>query len=185
MNSTVSFRHMKASDPIRMYVEEKVTKLDKFFDHGAEAHVTLSVEKHQHFAHIELRTSGAMRMRSDEKSEDMYSSIDAAVEKIVKQVKRYRSKVRDQHRDTKSRELSHQVIEVPRSRSDDDAIEQPQVVRQETIVAKEMNRDDAVLQMDLLNTDFLVYTDPISHHVHVMYRLDDGQYGLIETMSDA
>jgi len=172
---------MKTSEPIRQYVEERVGKLDKFFDSRAEAQVTLSVEKHQHFAHIELRTAGALRIRSDEKSEDMYASIDAAVEKLIKQVKRYRAKARDHHREQRSRELPHHIIEVPRTvPPNEDVVEKPQLVREETIVAKEMNRDDAVLQMDLLNSDFLVFTDPISHNVNVIYRLNDGQYGLIE-----
>ena len=56
----------------------------------------------------------------------------------------------------------------------------PQIVKQETIVAREMNVEDAVMQMDLLNSDFLVFTNMISHQVSVVYRMPDGQLGLIE-----
>jgi putative sigma-54 modulation protein len=172
---------MKPSDPIREYVEEKISKVSKLLDKGGEAHVTLSVEKHNHLAAIELITDGALRIRAEEKSEDMYGSIDAATEKINTQVKRYRTKLRDLHRDTpmRSRELPQKIVRVNRS-GQDDVADTPQVVRQETLVAREMSLDDAVLQMDLLGSDLLVFTDSISHHVNVMYRLPDGQYGLID-----
>lgn len=178
MKCAVTFRHMKPSDPIREYAEEKVEKISKLIDRGTEAKVILSVEKHLHVAHIELLTHGSLRLRGVEKSQDMYGSIDLAVEKILRQVKRYRSKIRN-HRETTTggRELPHKVLNYPEEEGPDKV---PQIVRQETIVAKEMNVDDAVMQMDLLDTDFLVFTNAISHRVNVVYRLEDGQYGLIE-----
>ena len=180
MKCSVTFRHMKASDPIREYAEEKVDKITKLIDRGGEAQVILSVEKHLHVAHIELLTDGSLRMRGIDKSEDMYASIDAAVERIVRQVKRYREKIKS-HRESTSlgRELPHHILSV--TNGEEERIgEIPQIVRQETIVAREMNVDDAVMQMDLLNTEFLVFTNAISHQVNVVYRLPDGQYGLIE-----
>ena len=182
MKCSVTFRHMKASDPIRDYAEEKVEKITKLIDRGGEAKVVLSVEKHLHVAHVELVTDGSLRLRGIDKSEDMYASIDAAVERIVRQVKRYREKIKS-HRETSSigRELPHQILAMPtEDASGGDEAPLPQIVRQETIVAREMNVDDAVMQMDLLNTEFLVFTNAISHQVNVVYRLPDGQLGLIE-----
>ena len=178
MKCSVTFRHMKASDPIREYAEEKIDKVSKLIERGSEAQVVLSVEKHLHVAHIELLTDGSLRMRGIDKSEDMYASIDSAVERIVRQVKRYREKIKS-HRESSAigRELPHQVYMVPEL---EENVELPKIVRQETIVAREMNVDDAVMQMDLLNAEFLVFTNAISHHVNVVYRLPDGQYGLIE-----
>ena len=79
MKVSVTFRHMKPSDPIREYAEDRIDKITKIIDRGGEAQVVLSVEKHLHVAHIELLTEGALRIRSIEKTEDMYGSIDAAV----------------------------------------------------------------------------------------------------------
>ena len=184
MKCSVTFRHMKPSDPIREYAEEKIEKLQKLIDKGGEAHVVLSVEKHLHVAHIELMTDGSLRLRGEEKSQDMYGSIDEAVEKIVRQVKRYRSKIRDHKREptTPGRELPHKVLFVP---EEADNAKGPQIVRQETITAREMNVDDAVMQMDLMNQDFLVFTNSITHHVNVVYRMPDGHYGLIEARAQA
>src|SRR3990167_6445947 len=118
MQSVVSFRHMKPSDPIREYVEEKVSKIGKLLDRRAEAQIVLSVEKHLHVAHIELVTDGSLRMRGVEKSADMYGSIDEAVEKILRQVKRYREKIknhREPHATQTGRELPHSVLQMPAS----------------------------------------------------------------------
>jgi putative sigma-54 modulation protein len=186
MKCSVTFRHMKPSETIREYVDEKIGKVGKLLDKGGEAHVVLSVERHNHLATIELITDGALRIRAEEKSEDMYGSIDEAVEKINTQVKRYRTRLRDLHRDSpgRGRELPHQILRLNKT-GEDDGVEKPQVVRQETLVAREMNVDDAVLQMDLLGSEFLVFTDIITHHLNVMYRLPDGQYGLIDARPPA
>lgn len=180
MKCSVTFRHMNPSDPIRDFVQERVEKLGKLIERGGEAHVTLSVEKHQHVAHIELMTDGSLRLRGEDKSGDMYTSIENAVEKIIKQVKRYRSKIRDHHRDGADRGsvLPHKVFTMPEEREDVSKV--PQIVRSETIVAREMSVDDAVMQMDLLNSDFLVFTNALSRAVNVVYRMPDGHYGLIE-----
>jgi putative sigma-54 modulation protein len=189
MKCQVTFRHMKASDPIRQYVEEKVSKLNRLIDEDrAEAHVVLSVEKHQHLAHFELIISGALRVRADEKGDDLYSCIDLGVDKLLSQVRRFRDKVRNRRADSsvKLREIPFQVIDLPKTGTDDDVVfDQPQVVRTETMVAKEMNLQEALVQMDLLNSDLLVYTDRDSRKVNVLHRLPQGQYGLIETHAAA
>ena len=178
MKVSVTFRHMKPSDPIREYAEERIDKITKILDRGGEAQVVLSVEKHFHVAHIELLTEGALRIRSIEKSEDMYGSIDMAVDKIFRQVKRYREKIKSHREAMNGRELPHQILEMPEEVQTNGS--PPKIVRTETIVAKEMNVDDAVMQMDLLHSDFLVFTNASSHQVNVVYRLADGQFGLIE-----
>ena len=187
MKCKVTFRHMKPSDPIREYVEEKVSKLDRLMNEDrSEVHVVLSVEKLEQIAHFELIIAGALRVRADERSESMYSSIDVAGDKMVSQVKRYRSKTRDHHRSEvhKLREVPYQVIHLPKN-ADDEPVDdvKPQVIRHDRMVAQEMNLNDAVVQMDMLNSDFLVFTDSESHKMNVMYRLPDGQFGLIETQS--
>ncbi len=181
MKCTVTFRHLKPSDPIRQYTAEKIEKVSKLIERGSEAKVTLSVEKHLHVAHIELLTDGSLRLRGIEKSADMYSSIDLAVEKILRQVKRYRSKIRD-HREASSngRVLPHHILEVAEPQVE---LTPPKIVRQETIVAREMNLDDAVMQLDLLDSEFLVFTNADNHRVNVVYRMADGQYGVIEAQA--
>jgi putative sigma-54 modulation protein len=188
MKVSVTFRHMKPSDPLREYVEEKVRKAGKLLNGSSEAHVVLSVEKHLSMAHIELITGGAFRVRADERAEDMYATIDLATDKLVQQLKRFREKVRDSHRANRGRELPHRVLRITEAPPPGTEVPgqelKPQLIRQETIVAHEMSVEEALEKMDLLNSDFLVFTDDESHHVSVMYRLPDGSFGLIEARPD-
>lgn len=182
MKISVTFRHMSSTEALDAYVKEKVGKVAKLLNDACEAHVVLSVERHMHQAHIELITGGAFRIRADERSEDMYQSIDLASDKLAKQVKRYREKTRD-HRDAnvRGRELQHQIFRArAEAEGQDVSTEKPHVLRTETITAQAMTVDDAMIKMDLLNSEFLVFTDTNTHHVNVMYRMHDGSYGLIE-----
>ncbi|NJK89824.1 MAG: ribosome-associated translation inhibitor RaiA [Myxococcales bacterium] len=178
MKCSVTFRHMKPSDAVRQYAEERVDKVTRLIDREVEAQVILSLESHLHVAHIELVTDGSLRIRGLDKSSDMYASIDSAVDRILRQVKRYRSKIRN-HRESgaNGRELPHRVFSVDELEPE---TKTPQIVRQETVIARSMTVDDAVMQMDLMDTDFLVFTNAESQQVNVVYRLPDGQYGLIE-----
>jgi len=179
MKCSVTFRHMRKSEALRGYVEEKVDKVTRLIDRGGEAQATLSVEKHLHVAHIELVIDGTLRIRGMDKSEDMYASIDAAVERIIRQVKRYRSKINDHRPSSHSgRELPHRILQGPSL--EDNEVKVPQVVSKETIVARTMSVDDAVMQLDLASDDFLVFTNAISQRINLVYRMEDGQYGLIE-----
>lgn len=187
MKITVTFRHMSSTDALRAYVEEKVGKVAKLLNDACEAHVVLSVERHLHQAHIELITGGAFRIRADERGEDMYQSIDFASDKLAKQVKRYREKVRD-HRDApvRGRELPHQVFKGRDEAVNGHAaaeVDKLTVLRTEKITALNMTVDDALVKMDLLNSEFLVFTDTNTNNVNVMYRMHDGSFGLIEAHS--
>lgn len=188
MKCSVTFRHMKPSEPIRAYAEERVEKLTRLIDRGVEAQVTLSVEKHLHEARVELVTDGSLLLRGIDKSEDLYASIDAAVERIMRQVKRYRAKIKN-HRapaltELTGREVRHAVYLSEEEEEHEDS-KTPRIVKQETIIAKPMKLEDAVMQMDLLDTEFLVFTNPESHEVNVVYRLPDGQFGVIEAHAAA
>ena len=183
MKCSVTFRHMEPSDRIRHHAEEKVDKLTRLIDRGVEAQVTLSTEKHIHIAHVELVTDGSLLLRGIDKSEDIYASIDVAVDRIMRQVKRYREKIKNHRMPSHAgKEVAHRVL------APENGVDEPkshQIVKQETIIARVMTVDDAVMQMDLLNTDFLVFTHNKTHQVSVVYRLPDGQFGLIEAHAAA
>ncbi|MEM1024117.1 MAG: ribosome-associated translation inhibitor RaiA [Myxococcota bacterium] len=175
MECQVTFRHMDSSDSVRSYAEEKIEKIQKLLDRRVEAKVTISLESHLHVAHIELITDGSLKIRGEHKSSDMYASLDAAVDHIMRQVKRYRSKIRSHRESTHGRELPHKVFAPAQEES-----KTPQIIKQETEVARTMKVEDAVMQLDLADSEFLVFTNADSEQVCVLYRLPDGQYGLIE-----
>lgn len=185
MKCSVTFRHMDSSESVKRYAEERVDKLTKVIDRGVEAQVVLEASKHLFTVHVELITDGSLLMRGIDTSEDLKSSIDAAVERILRQAKRYRAKIK-RHRAAAhpGREFRREVYSAAEEQETGD-LKTPQLVKHETLIAKPMTIEDAVMQMDLLNAEFLVFTNASSHQVNVVYRLPDGQFGLIEALAAA
>ena len=92
LQANVTFRHMEASDALKDYVNDKIGRVEKLLHPPVDAHVVLSVEKFIHHAEISV-TAGGVQIHGAEKSEDMYSSIDLAMDKIERQAKKHKEKV--------------------------------------------------------------------------------------------
>jgi len=142
----------------------------------------LTVEKHRHIVEINLHANG-IRIHGKESSSDMYASVDAVLVKIDKQVRKYKDRInRHQPRSAKElRDYHHQVIEyVPQT--DELALEGPshRVVLREELAMKPMSVDEAVMQLELVDDHFLVFSNADTQQVNVIYARDDGTYGLIE-----
>jgi putative sigma-54 modulation protein len=187
MQCNITFRQLSATDALKSYAEEKVERVKKYLDRAGEAHVVLSLERHLHHADITIQ-SGAFLLRGREKSEDMYASIDLAMDKIERQLRRYKEKLKNHH----GRQFEHHqrtALSQLRVRHDVVSVQEPEkgstetpprVVRTNEFLVHPMTVDDAVMQMDLMNNDFLVFTNAASHEMNVIYRRKDGHYGLIE-----
>lgn len=89
MQVNVTFRHLEPSDALKAFAKEKVERVKKYLDHASEASVVLSLEKHVHHAEV-LVHSGPFFLRGKDKSDDMYASIGLAMDKVEKQIKRYK-----------------------------------------------------------------------------------------------
>lgn len=180
MQVSVTFRQMDPTAALKEFASEKVARIEKYLHSSCDAHVVLSVEKYMHQADISIKAHGVM-MRGKEKSEDMYNSIDRAVSKIERQVKRYRNKLTSH----KPREgvaakvrLNYLAAELE---PEPEMIEvHPQVVESKELDAKPMTVEEAVMQMDLLDNDFLVFVNATSGGMNVLYRKTEGRFGLIE-----
>jgi len=96
MQMNITFRQFGASDSLKEYAREKVDRVNRLLDRAGEAHVVLSLERHLHHADITIH-SGSWVLRGREKSEDMYASIDLAMDKIERQLRRYKDKLKSHH----------------------------------------------------------------------------------------
>lgn len=96
MQMNITFRQFGASDSLKEYAREKVDRVNRLLDRAGEAHVVLSLERHLHHADITIH-SGSWVLRGREKSEDMYASIDLAMDKIERQLRRYKDKLKTHH----------------------------------------------------------------------------------------
>jgi putative sigma-54 modulation protein len=177
MNLQVKGRNLEVSDQIRKYAEDKLAKLDRLVKDPTRVELELAVEKNpsisdNQVAEATVWTKGPV-LRARETSEDMKASIDQLVDKLERQVKRYRDKRRPRKHD---RPDGPPVEPAPVERSE----EGPAIVKSKQFAFKPMTPDEAVLQLELVGHDFFVFRNNESDQINVVYRRRDGDYGLIE-----
>lgn len=189
MQVSVTFRQMEATPALKDHATDRVQKIAKYISKPTDAHVVLSLEKYMHKADITLNTNGLL-IRGAEKSEDMYSSIDRAIEKIERQLKRYREKLK-RHQPRSSATPYRVRLNVIENQNAEPELTElaaevtARVVETEEFDATPMNLDDAIMQMDLLDNNFFVFQSASTSQINVVYRRKDGFYGLIEVGSVA
>jgi len=177
MQIAVTFRHMEVSNPIREYAEEKISRVKKYIDEPIDAQVVLSVAKKiRHKAVVTLSAKGIM-IKGSEETGDMYAAIDAVVDKIERQLKRYREKIKDHKPQAgQERKISKTILSAA---SVDEFSPEPEIVETDSYEVKPMAVEEAVMQMNLMHRNFLVFTEAASEEVNVVYKRKDGNYGLI------
>jgi putative sigma-54 modulation protein len=178
MQIAVTFKHMEVSQPVRSYVEEKLARVKKYIEEPIDAQVVLSVEKKiRHSAEMTLVAKG-VTIKGSEETNDMYAAIDAVVDKMERQLKRYKEKLKNHKPTTGGRERQVQKT-VLAAESIDEGQGEPVIIQTRSFPVKPMVVEEAVMQMDLLNKEFLVFTDAATEEINVVYRRKDGNYGLI------
>jgi putative sigma-54 modulation protein len=203
---TTTFRHMDASQAVKQYAEERLSRIKKYFYRDPiSAHATFAVERDRtHMAEFLVTLANGGLIQARETSADMYSSIDLAWARIERQVRKLKDRVRD-HKAGKAprRGDALEVEAVERSakgerggrgkgkvaRGAREKAPRPaapaapalRLVREETFRLRVMRAEDAVAEMNLLEAAFFVFTDVDSRAVSVVYRRKDGDYGLIAT----
>jgi putative sigma-54 modulation protein len=177
MQTSVTFKNIDPSDHLKSYVSEKLDRLDKYLDNPAEANVVLAVEKFRHIAEINI-AGDRLTIIGSEETNDMYSAIDMALDKLEKQIKKSKQKIRERRSAGKNRNRS--ILEEADSLPDEDTERQ---IKIRNIEYKPMDIEEAVLQMDLIEDNFLVFTNARSDRINVLYRRRDGHYGLIQPNS--
>ena len=178
MQVTTTFRHMEQSEALKAYAEEKLERTAKYIDEPINAQVYFTVEKKiRHIVEIVISARG-ISTKASEATNDMYAAIDAVIDKIERQLKRYKEKIKAHkpNGDGHGRQISKKIFQAD---SIEDSAE-PVVIKTKIETAKPMSVEEAVMQMDLLHKDFLVFTDSISSEIKVLYRRKDGNFGLIE-----
>lgn len=171
MEITVTFRKTEPVDRLKAYAEEKLKKLEKYFDFPVQAHVVLNVEKYRHIADVTLNVDGTV-IKAMEETEDMYSAIDLLVDKLEGQVKRHLKKMRERRSDA-SKGLKEAVVSSEVSGAD------LPIIELEEVEVKPMDPVEAASQLELSGMDFLVFRDSKTQKVNVIYRKKNGNFGLI------
>lgn len=176
MQIAVRGKNIEITNALREHVEKKVGKMEKYFEYPISAQVTLNVERDRHIVEVTIPING-MLLRGEEETGDMYASVDLVLEKLEKQVDRFKARINRKLRqnETKIPHLGAGINE-PADEEDDEL----KVVKTKRFSLKPMGIEEAVLQMNLIGHDFYVFTNAETEQVNVVYRRKDGKYGLIE-----
>ncbi|GEO66662.1 ribosome hibernation-promoting factor, HPF/YfiA family [Levilactobacillus spicheri] len=178
--------NIEVTDAIRDYVQKRISKLEKYFENNVEAiaHINLKVYQNK-TAKVEVTIPlPYLTLRAEETSPDLYASVDLVTDKLERQIRKYKTKV-----NRKSREKGYKNLDFVPSDTDDKAKDSDsnelQVVRTKRVSLKPMDNEEAILQMDMLGHDFFIYQDAETDGVSIVYRRNDGRYGLIEAGDEA
>lgn len=199
MQFAVTFRHMEPTEALKSYAKERMERVRKYLPDPIACHVVLSTERHNHRIDVAFQLHNGLSIAGHETTENMYSSIDLCIAKIERQVRKYKGKLEGM------RARPHNVVALPWSHSIiDEAFQelvdgnvngqanavtktngtaQPEftVVKTEKFHAQPMSVSDAIVQLNLLGEPFLVFRHDPDGRVAVVYKREDGNYGLIET----
>ena len=172
MKFIISGKNLDVTDALRSAVEDKLSKLEKYFTSETEVHVTLGVEKDRQKIEVTIPVKGNI-IRSEQVSNDMYVSIDLVEEIIERQLKKYKNKIIDKHQSAGN--FKQEFIE--KEYVDDEEV---QIVRAKKFDVKPMYPEDACIQMELLGHNFFVFVNAETDQVNVVYKRKGNTYGIME-----
>ena len=174
MNVVINSKNVNPSDRLAATITNKMSRLDKYFSQDTEAVIMLSEEK-SGFAKMEATIhAGSLNFRAEESSADLYFCLDKVIDKLSTQMSRLKGKLVKRHKDVKEVYIS-EIPDVP------DAVEDQGVVRTKEIELTAMTRDEAILQMELLDHSFFAYADSETGTTNIVYKRNHGGYGLLIT----
>lgn len=177
MQLTIRGKNLEVTDALKEYVEKKLNRLQKYFYRPLSAQVTLGVERGRHLIEVTMPIDGLL-LRGEEASEDMYASVDQVMDKLERQIHKFKTRINRKFR----RDGNHVQRGIVIEEGNGAAVEEEpvEVVRVKRFPVKPMEVEEAILQMNLLGHDFYVFLNADSEDVSVVYRRKVGGYGLIE-----
>lgn len=178
MQLSVSFRNLDPSDHLKNYAETRLARIKKYMEEPIEVHVVLSVQKFRHTADVTISANG-IKIKAQEETGDLYSAIDLVMDKIEKQVKRQRERLKEHKAEVRPRSEEEETA----PGEEEPVAEAPQVIKKERFFAKPMDVEEAAMQLRLSSNEFLVYTNAKTRVINVLYKQKDGNFGLIEPAS--
>ncbi|WP_044641289.1 ribosome hibernation-promoting factor, HPF/YfiA family [Risungbinella massiliensis] len=176
--------NIEVTDALRDYVEKKLSRLTRYFHSTdqTDAHISLTVLKDGHKVEVTIGFPNYM-VRAEEQTEDMYASIDLVLQKLERQIRKYKTKVNRKSRQAENY-LRSQLAEAVNTTATslatiEEEEEEIEIVRTKRFNLKPMDTEEAILQMEMLGHNFFVFSQADTQQTSVVYRRKDGKYGLI------
>ena len=174
MRYKITGRNINVTPGLKAAVEEKIGKLERYFNQDTEVNITLTVEKDRQKIEVTIPVKGTI-IRAEQESNDMYVSIDLVEEVIERQLRKYKNKLIA--RQQEGGNFQSEFFEAEQDTSNNDEVK---IIRTKRFGIKPMFPEDACVQMELLGHDFYVFCNAESDEVNVVYRRKNGTFGLIE-----
>lgn len=173
MKINIIGKNFKTYDTLLEKVETKFNKLDKYFSDDASAKIVLSKERGKDKIEATINAKGAV-FRAEEVTDDIHEGIDIAVDKLSRQMSKFKGKLKKRYNDNKS--LKFEFFPEP-----EEPFEEGRIVKAKKFQLEPMSKEEAILQMEMLQHDFFVFFNMETASVNVVYKRKDGNYGLLET----
>lgn len=174
MKLIVQGKGMNLTDDVINYAEKRFATAERYFENIQEANLIISKERGLFKSEVTISMSGTV-IRGESKTQDIYASIDDVLDKIKRQIKKYKESFVERRRETKK------FLEKTEASSSETSIEDfPKIVKVKKFVLKPMDEEEAIMQMELLGHTFFVFLNSNTDKINVVYKRNDGNYGLIE-----
>ena len=193
-NISIIGRNVQVTEAMKQYAWDKLSKIERFHNHIMDVHVTMDIQKMEHFVTIIVKFDH-FKVKSHAITTDMYVSIDQAIDKLQRQFSRWKDKIQDHSKkklsivDMKVNVLERPYNEVAEFNSDIEIdikakrakeMQPGKVLGQESLPLKHLTTDEAIMKMELSGDHFLVYRCEIDRKIKIIYRRNDGNYGIIQ-----
>ena len=171
MQTDITFKNIDSSDALKDYAFKRLSKMDKYIDRTAEAHVVLSVEKRRHKADVTLTADGAV-INAVEITEDLYSAIDMVMDKLERQIKKHKEKL--QAKKTQSKTAAAPAASPVSKKA------KPRLIYEKNYAVNPMSVEDALELMEDAPERFVIFQNTESKQLNLIYKRQDGKLALVE-----
>ena len=175
MKITLRGKNIEITEAIEEKVSEKLSKLDKYFivSENVEAKVLVRTYPYGQKIEVTIPTEYVL-LRAEVVDQDLYNAIDLVIDKLEGQIRKYKTRL---NRKSKDNKLAFNLASIEPLEDEEEDI----LVKTKTITPKPMDMEEAIMQMELIGHSFFVYRDTETDAISIVYRRNDGDYGLIET----
>lgn len=175
MKINIHGKKLEVTDSIKKYIESKIGKLDKYFEYPEDitATVVIKIVGRKQVVEVTINTNKFV-IRGEEANDDLYASIDLVIDKIERQIRKNKTRM---HKNINKESIRDFKLDYETENIENNEV----IVKHKVIETKPMDEEEAILQMELIDHDFFVFKNSNTNEFNILYRRDDGNYGLIET----
>lgn len=175
--------NITVTDAIRSHIESRVAKLERYFNDVPDTHAHVNIKTYNNkSAKVEITIPmKRLTLRAEEKHDDLYAAVDLIIDKLERQIRKHKTKINRKFREKNEDIYYFGPPEVNGETNKEDDNDSMEIVRQKKLNLKPMDSEEAILQMNMLGHDFFVFNDRYTDGTSIVYRRNDGKYGLIET----